>query len=255
MSINIIHCSYHKCLTIYYQQVLSKLYNKILRHISTKRYKHFYSFIEEFYNDFDKYKVCSINNQALDLSVLGNNYRITRFIRDPRDLIVSGYFYHKKGAESWCNVINPKEVDWKIVNGYIPKNMPEGYSFSSYLRNLSKEEGLKAEIEFRKYHLRSMKEWPMFDPNIKLIYYEDILGNEKETFLDIFRHYGLTLPEKWIGYLLASKYSFKSHINKTKHIRNPHSGQWKEHFTSNVTNYFKNQYGDILERYGYNNSI
>jgi len=59
------------------------------------------------------------------------------------------------------------------------------------------------------------------------------------------------LIEKWSGQLLAVKYSAKKRRNTTAHIRNPMAGQWKEHFTPRVKDYFERQYRDIIERYGY----
>jgi hypothetical protein len=38
---------------------------------------------------------------------------------------------------------------------------------------------------------------------------------------------------------------------KIKHIRDPKKGQWKEHLTPKVKDYFEKQYDDLLERYGY----
>jgi len=172
-------------------------------------------------------------------------------MRDPRDLVVSGYFYHKRGAEAWCNIINPKEEDWKVVNGSLPANMGEGYSFSSYLQTLSKEEGLMAEIDFRRKHFDSMLQWPISDPRIKLFYYEDVIGNEGEIFAELLSHYGISWLERWVGVILADRFSAKKQSSKTKHIRDPKAGQWEQHFSPKVRNYFEQQYGDLLKRYGY----
>ena len=182
---------------------------------------------------------------------MGNEFRVSRFIRDPRDLIVSGYFYHKRGAEAWSNIVNPGEVDWKVVNGCIPQNMGKGNSFSSYLQSLSKEDGLIAEIDFRENHLNSMKEWPIADPRIKIYRYEDLIDNELDVFEEIFKFYEVTWLEKRIGLILADHFSAKRQAGKTHHIRNPKKSQWKEHFTPRVQDYFERQHGGLIERYGY----
>jgi hypothetical protein len=249
MKPKLIHCSYHKCLTVYFSKVFSTLYNRIFRF--SRGYRHFNSLVGDFYQDFDSYKVSSVNNHALDLKRLGGDFRITRFIRDPRDLVVSGYFYHKRGAEDWSNIADPKEKDWEVVNGFIPEGMGKGQSFSSYLQSINKEKGLMAEIDFRSNHFDSMLQWPTEDPRIKVFRYEDLLGNECDVFEDIFSFYGMSWPEKKLGLLLADRFSAKKMSGSTKHIRNPKSGQWEEHFTPKVEDYFNKKYADILKRYGY----
>ena len=249
MSVKLIHCSYHKCLTVYYSKIMRVLYNRIMRF--SRGYQHFNSRINDFYQEFDNRRVASVNNHALDLNKIGDDFLISRFIRDPRDLVVSGYFYHKRGAEGWCNIIGPTDEDWREVNGWVPEQMDKDHSLSTYLQSLSKEDGLIAEIDFRKNHFGSMMQWPVEDPRIKIFRYEDIVGNEQEIFADIFSFYGMFWLERKLGLMLVSKYSAKKITRTKKHIRNPTAGQWKEHFTPKVSNYFEQRYGKILERYGY----
>ncbi len=198
-----------------------------------------------------RHKLVSVNNHALDFEKLGNDFRITRFIRDPRDLVISGYFYHKRGAEQWCNVRDPDEKDWVKVNGAIPENMGEGHSYSSYLQSINIEDGLIAEIDFREKHFESMTAWPVDDDRIKLFRYEDILGKEIETFNEIFSFYGISGIEKKIGIFFANKYSAGKQEGSTAHIRNPRSGQWKQHFTPKVKEYFDSRYEGLLAQYNY----
>ena len=58
-------------------------------------------------------------------------YRGTHIVRDPRDVIVSGYFYHKWAPERWCAV----------------ERAYDGMSYRDRLKNLSKEDGLIFEID------------------------------------------------------------------------------------------------------------
>jgi hypothetical protein len=214
-------------------------------------YGHFCSLVDDFYQASHIFKVASVNNHALDLEKLGSNIRISRFIRDPRDLVVSGYFYHRRGAEDWCNIVDPEEKDWKVVNGYLPERMVKGYSFSSYLQSLSEEDGLIAEIDFRTNHFRSMMEWPTTDARIKLFRYEDIIGKEWITFLKMFSFYGVPWRERIVGSTLARRFSATKQIGTFQHIRNPKAGQWKKHFTPKVRSYFERRYSELLEFYGY----
>lgn len=249
MGKTLVHCSYHKCLTVYFKRVFSNIYNRPGRLLSG--YKHFMSWIDAFHEELDNYTVASINNHALDLSRLGDDVRITRFVRDPRDLVVSGYFYHKNNPERWCNIVNPTHKDFSIVNGVVPDDMGPGQTYTSYLQGLSKENGLIAEIDFRHRHFESMRQWPESDPRIRIYRYEDILGNERKIFHDIFCHYGISFPRRALGTITAERFSANRQVKTAKHIRNPASGQWREHFTDRVNDYFDRRYADILSRYGY----
>ncbi len=244
-----IHCSYHKCLTKYFINVMHNVYNR--SHTVTWKYQHFNSLIDEFYRHFARLTVSSINNHALDLARLGDDARITRFIRDPRDLIVSGYFYHRRGAEAWCNGSNPKKKDWQVVNGCVPSGMDHDQSFSSYLQNVSREKGLLAELEFRTSHFESMVEWPLDDARIRIFRYEDIIGHEREVFSSIFSHYALPAADAAIAMYCAEELSANRRAKDTAHIRNPVPGQWRQYFTPKVNEHFQDRYRHLLDLYGY----
>lgn len=251
---HLIHCSYHKCLTKLYSNIMRAIYNRTAEDSPELHkiggFRHFSSQINEFYRDYPNYRIVSVNNHYLDLDRLGD-FRISRFIRDPRDLVVSGYFYHKRGAEAWCRIVGPDERNWTIVNGHIPIQMGNEYSLSTYLQGLTQEDGLIAEIEVRKYHFNSMLQWPDEDPRIRLFRYEDILGNEQEVISELFSFYGLSTQEQELGENQAREFSVQGPSALKQHIRNPKPNQWKEQFTPKVSRYFEDRYGKLLEKYGY----
>lgn len=250
MTLILAHCSYHKCMTVYYQRVFSSLYNHIFR---WSRYRHFNSQIDDFYNALGQYRISSVNNHVLDLDRLGN-CRVSRFIRDPRDLVVSGYFYHKRGSEAWSKIAAPVPQDWKIVNGNIPNQLNGQESFSDYLKRVSVEEGLIAEIEFRKWHFHSMENWPEHDSRVLCFKYEDILTNERLVFRELFKFYEIPILERTVGRYLADRYSVKGQQKtgqQIQHIRNPKSNQWREVFNPKVNAYFNERYEPLLKRLGY----
>lgn len=245
---NVVHCSYHKSLTSYYAKVAGMLFNRLMPW--SRGYRHFNSYVERFYDAAPDLTVASVNNHALDLERLGR-CRITRFVRDPRDLVVSGYFYHRRGAEEWCRVPDPTDEDWVVVNGRVPDGLGPGESYADYLRSRSLEEGLRAEIQFRRYHFESMRSWPSDHPDIRTFRYEDILGNERRIFEDAYAFYGASsLTRKGAG-RLAVRYSAARRASKTDHIRNPKPAQWREVFTATVLEEFNRRYGDLLGRLGY----
>jgi hypothetical protein len=213
-------------------------------------YRHYNSHLEDFYDGFHQHRIASINNRTLDLERLGR-FRISRFIRDPRDLIVSGYFYHKRGAETWVTIESPTAADWYFANGCVPEGLrATGSSFAQYLQSIPEEEGLLAEMEFRSYHLESMAAWPVEHPDILTYRYEDIVGGEVSVFRDLFEFYGLSVLERRLGIWFAQRYSIGRRAGDP-HIRNPASGQWRKHFTPRVKRAFDVRYAGLIRQLGY----
>jgi hypothetical protein len=213
-------------------------------------YRHYNSHLEDFYKGFHKHRIASINNRALDLERLGP-FRISRFIRDPRDLIVSGYFYHKRGAETWLTIESPTAADWYFANGVVPEDLrATGSSFAEYLQSIPEEEGLLAELEFRGLHLESMAGWPAEHTNIVTYRYEDVVGHEAAAFRELFEFYGLSPLERRLGIWFANRYSI-GRRGADPHIRNPASGQWRKHFTPQVRRAFDAKYTGLVKLLGY----
>lgn len=132
-----------------------------------------------------------------------------------------------------------------------PQAMDRDRSFSQHLQSLNEEDGLIAEIEFRKHHFDSMAAWPANDERVKVFRYEDILGNEIETFRDMFEFYGMSWPTRTLGLALAKRFSAQGKSQLKSHIRNPKSGQWKERFSPRVVEYFELRHPGVIARYGY----
>jgi hypothetical protein len=245
---HLIHCSYHKCLTVYFGRIMSAVFNRCLPW--SAGYRHYNSHLDDFYDGFRAHRVASINNRALDLERLGR-FRLSRFIRDPRDLVVSGYFYHKRGAEAWLTIDSPTEADWYFANGRVPEKLrAAGGSFAEYLNSVSEEDGLLAELEFRERHLESMTRWPADHPDIVTFRYEDVVGNEAEVFDALFDFYGLGPLERQLGAWFARRYALGSR-GADPHVRNPASGQWRQHFTPRVRRAFDADYAGLVEALGY----
>lgn len=216
----------------------------------SRGYRHFNSHLEDFYGGFTDWRVTSINNRALDLKRLGR-FRISRFIRDPRDLVVSGYLYHRRGAEAWLTVDSPTDADWYFANGFVPEGLrARETSFAQYLRSIPEEDGLLAELEFRTRHFESMGQWPATHPDIVTYRYEDIVGNEAAVFRDLLRFYGVSAVERRLALWFAARYAAGA-LAADPHVRNPASGQWRRHFTPRVRRAFDARHAGLVRQLGY----
>ncbi len=246
--VNLIHCSYHKCLTVYYGRVMRSVFNICLPF--SRGYRHFNSHLDDFYESFSTHRVASINNRALDVGRLGE-FRLSRFIRDPRDLVVSGYFYHRRGAEDWVRIDSPTEQAWYFANAAIPTSLQrQGGSLAAYLQEVPIEEGLLAELELRGPHFESMARWPNTHPDILTLRYEDILGNEAGAIDELIEFYGLHGIERWLIRRFAHRYSLARRASDA-HVRDPSAGQWRKRFTPRVRREFDSKYGSLLKQLGY----
>lgn len=243
-----VHCGYHKCLTEYARSVYKRACRPPV--LPGGSFRHYYHRLDAFYQDCHRHSVTSVSGQVPELDRF-DDIRVVRFVRDPRDLLVSGYFYHKRGVEHWCHLSDPVDNDWMMVNGHVPAALSGGRDLYGFLHEAGVEEGLLAELEFRRYHFESMRDWPADDERIRLFRYEDLFGHEAEVFREILSFFGLPWPARLKGRYYARRYSASRRRGKTAHIRNPSSGQWRRYFTPEVSRRFNELYGDLLERYGY----
>ncbi len=241
MSSHIVHFSYHKCLTVFYGGVLRAIW---------PTYQHCNSWIDLFYERQKTDRITSVNNQSIDFSRLQTPYAASHFIRDPRDLVVSGYFYHKRGAEAWCRIPWPDEMKWQAVNGTIPEGLVTGQSYAEFLESISLEDGLIAEMQFRKKHFEAMEAWDYQNPRCIEIRYEDFVHNEIPTLHKIFDHYLLEEESRIRGLDIAEKHRVGRNAFPG-HIRDPEPEQWKKYFTPRLQEYFGILYPSLLAKTGY----
>lgn len=245
----LVHCSLHKCLTVYFGRVMKAVFGRCLPW--SGGYRHYNSDVESFYAGLGRSKIASVNNRALDLERLGD-VRLSRFVRDPRDLVVSGYFYHRRGAEPWTRIPDPTAEDWEFANGVVPERLrTEGGSFADLLQSVDEEEGLLLELEFRRRHFESLEAWPRDHPDILTMRYEDVLGREVESFRRIFRHYGVSAVARGLGALFARRYALRGRRPADPHVRDPSSEQWRRHFTPRILAAFGERHPRLIEHLGY----
>lgn len=239
------HFSYHKCLTVYFRKVMTQALRQPFGGASG--YVHLNSHLDQLDGARHGHTLVSVNNHIPDLAALGD-VRISRFVRDPRDLLVSGYHYHRRGSEAWCAVPSPTADDWRIANGTVPAAMPAGVTYTEYLNGLSEEAGLLAELEWRTAHFASMAAWPVDDPRILCLDYDDVLGHETDAFSRLFAHYRLPAWRRQVG-LRAARRNSASSAAGHQHIRNPESGQWRNTLTDRVLAELDARHPGLIEAY------
>lgn len=230
----IIHCTHHKMGTKWTTSVLSAIAS------------HYGLSLQWIDNDIDRLDL------SHDIIVLNHSDLIAQqvepaigshLIRDLRDVVVSGYYYHLWTTEDWAHVPSPHYG---------------GLGFQEYLSSLSEHDGLLAEIERlgRYADERGMMQWDYAHPRFLEMKYENTFGNETEAFSRLFRHYGFTPAAVEQSVQIAAEFSFEKQAaakakRQTSHLRSGRPGQWRDLFTAEHRQCFKDVLGELLVRAGY----
>ena len=136
-------------------------------------------------------------------------------IRDPRDLVLSGYDFHRATDETWCTNVPSTPVspigfplvdmsqahrseDWK--HEYVA-----GLGGRSYQQNLSmlpRGEGIQFEIDrYTNWTAEQMLEFQRANPSVPVVRFEDFQADFDGTFARVFRLLGV--EERWLEAALA----------------------------------------------------
>lgn len=184
------------------------------------------------------------NHSQIALRQLGD-FVGSHLIRDPRDAIVSGYFYHLWTEEAWAR--NPQEVFG-------------GLSYQEHLNSLGQADGITAEINrFAGYVTEySMRQWNYHDPRVIEIKYEDLIADEPAVFASLFRHYGFTEMAVEKSVRAALEFSFQRMTERSmgtaaekSHLRTGKPGQWRDVLSREHQSLIKEKLGDLLIQMGY----
>jgi hypothetical protein len=203
-------------------------------------------------------------------------------IRDPRDIIVSGYFSHRNSRPA----DHPEPQAWAL---------PHIAEHRERLRAVPKEEGLLLEMDFARATLLDLAQWDYDRPEILELRMEELAARPYEGFVRIFQHLellpgeeptagrellalslrrtlnrlsarpplrALRRPMPATGEILLGAVYGNRFEAKTKgrpagaedtrsHYRKGVPGDWLNHFTPTHTEAFKERFGDLAVKLGY----
>lgn len=188
------------------------------------------------------------------------SYRGSHMIRDPRDVVISGYHYHLWTDEGWCNkkiADLPQQMrdKWKRL----PLDDIGHLSYKEYLNTLSTEDGLLAEIDRASNTVvKDIMDWDYDNPDVFEFRYEDIMINEEEILRKMFTHYGFSPEAVDKSCEIAAEFSFSNRTGRAvgdvdgeHHIRSGKLAQWKSEYNDSHKALFKELHGDALVKLGY----
>ncbi len=180
-----------------------------------------------------------------DFNRLDLKYRGLHLIRDPRDIIISGCFYHQKSQEKWLHAKQEK------FGGLTYQEKINSYtSLDDQLIFEMENSGLD--------NIQEMLNWNYANPSFIEVKYEElILDKELTLFQEIFIFLGF--PDEILSSILKIAYdsslfstSFKDARRiETRHIRSGKPEQWKKYFKYTHRVKFLELFDDALVKLGY----
>lgn len=172
-------------------------------------------------------------------------FRAVRLVRDPRDVVVSGYRYHLWTDEAWAHK---------------PQERYQGRSYQQQLLSLPEDEGLLLEATtVAGATIRRMAEYRMGHPDAIDIRFEDLMADGPGTWRRILTQYGFTESVIIDGLDLADRYSARrvkerlpADSRRVRHVSGGgRSGEWAELFDQRHHDAIADHAGDLLVRLGY----
>lgn len=171
--------------------------------------------------------------------------RASRILRDPRDVVISGYHYHRRTAEAWCRR---------------PSSNLGGRSYQEHLNAVPEAEGILFEMRHSaRRTIRALEDWPPEQAGVLTLRFEDVVGDFDRSISGLLEHYGLGAQarERLLPRLRRQDVTRmpEERLRGHRHIsgRNP-VGKWREHFTPEIKQAFRDLFPGVLVRLGYERS-
>ncbi|MFC6016032.1 sulfotransferase domain-containing protein [Plantactinospora solaniradicis] len=166
-------------------------------------------------------------------------YRAIFILRDPRDIVVSGYFSYRNTHTAMGDIMEVR----------------------SALREKTFKDGLLHVIQYLqdKGTFRALRSWATAPPTdaVRLFRYEDLTGERQAEEVDqMMRHCGISIPPSELAALL-SRYSFSrmrgggEAVASVSHYRKGAAGDWRNHFDDDIYEVFAETTGNLVELLGY----
>ena len=155
-------------------------------------------------------------------------------IRDPRDILISGYYSHKKSHP--------------VIEG-LWKDLPVQ---RSVLLKLNKEEGLLSTIDFLAYQFNNLKH--LYKSKVTFFLFEDIVDNPYKLVKNILNVWGMKatnikqVVDKFTLENLKSG-KIKTPPFNSDHYRSGRPGEWKDVLSEKVLNKFNKKYPNLIDEY------
>jgi hypothetical protein len=251
--------SYHKSGTVLFARIMEKLGARLGLSVRTQR--------GMVYDIDPAADIVRLPHSLLGFT-LARPFRAVRVVRDPRDIWVSGYLYHRHTNEGWCvnsnfdptPPIGYPRVDFSMLHR--PERWKRGWlarlNGRSYQQNLGERDqaaGLAFELEgYTGCTLAAMRAWRPL-PGTLDVRLEDIAADFDAVLARVFQHLGFTGEECACALEIAAAEDI-NRMDDTALAANPHIhsrtlSKWRETLSAEQLRQFERQYGDLVTGLGY----
>lgn len=179
------------------------------------------------------------HHSQFDFSKLGNKYIGIHFRRNPRDLLISAGFYHKRSKEPQL---------------HIPSDEFGGQTYQQFVNDLpSMEEVFLFELEHSAgMNINQMQNWDYNRGFLELKYEDLVTPRGGKVFRQAISSWPLSALEKTLLEGLFNYYSiFGTGGANNRHIRDSRSCQFREHFGDKVQQAFDTRFANVTNKLGY----
>ena len=196
-------------------------------------------------------------------------FRAIRIVRDPRDIWVSGYLYHRHCPEGWCvntnfdptPPIGYPRVDYSFQ--HYPESWKQAYlawlGGRSYQRNLlepDQEAGLVFELAgYTGCTLGAMRGWRLTMGDVLDVQLETVTRDFDGALRAIFLHLGFSEGECAQAIELAAPHDLARMsdevVAQNPHIHSRTLSKWRDFLSAAQLAEFEQRYGDLIVNLGY----
>jgi hypothetical protein len=262
----IIHCCHHKSGTV----LMKNIHKMISTNLNLK-------FQDCKQKDLDKTTQVWLQHHSLvDFNLIKQPYLMSHMVRDFREIIISGFAYHKKCNE--LHVIHPgfiKRRKNKILNkiksieelNFLLESEWSNMSYQEILNNIDEQTGITFEMCIKAVKINNvMSNWNYNRPNCLELKFEDFMNDFDIQLRKLFRFYEIDTdkheeliyhankvnPINWN----QEKVDNHKHVNVQSIIEKNgkkvfRTDKWKDYFTDRHKQLFKERYNDLLIKLGY----
>ena len=225
----LVHASHHKAGTVWFENVLQA--------VSRNYHLHFREISREPIPPGTGVAFYTHASAAHWESIATRPSRVSHMVRDPRDMVVSAYFYHRRSNEEWLH--------W-------PRPELGGLTYQEHLLALPQKEGLAEEIRrCARDQVPDLMGWPYGRPGVLELRYEDAMADEEAVFRRLFAHYGFRTDAIEQSVATALSFSLSRGGGGSSHARSGRPGEWRTVFDDDHVALFKELMGQTVLELGY----
>lgn len=199
------------------------------------------------------------------------SFRAVHLIRDPREVLVSGYLYHRHTAEAWCTHVPPTSLPDVIGYPLVPHELAsrdresqvaylrrlDGRSYQQRLLASDATTGLLFELEnYASWTIDEMASWATLrDERVLTLRLEYVMASHEEAFERIARHLRLRWYERLVLARVARRHDLarktERELASMEHVHQPEPDRWKRYLNGAVLDRLDELCGESIRLLGY----